>query len=111
DNLVAPVNCALSQVVYGLNRIGVWLGDTVVIQGAGGLGINAIAVARDMGAGRIIAIDGVAERLALAREFGADATINLRDLPDPADRVARVKELTGGGGAAVCVVGGRAARA
>jgi threonine dehydrogenase-like Zn-dependent dehydrogenase len=103
DDLVAPVNCALSQVVYGLNRIGVWLGDTVVVQGAGGLGINAIAVARDMGAGRIIAIDGVAERLALARAFGADATINLRDLPDPANRVARVKELTGGVGADVCV--------
>src|SRR5205807_1264285 len=41
DELVAPVNCALSQVVYGLQQIGVWLGDTVVVQGAGGLGIYA----------------------------------------------------------------------
>jgi len=97
DELVAPVNCALSQVIYGLNRIGIWLGDTVVIQGAGGLGINAIAVARDMGAGIIIAVDGIPERLELARAFGADATINMRELPTRADRVARVKELTGGG--------------
>jgi L-iditol 2-dehydrogenase len=103
DDLVAPVNCALSQVIYGLNRIGVWLGDTVVIQGAGGLGINAAAVARDMGAGRIIVVDGVPERLALARAFGADATIDLRELPNRSDRVARVKELTGGVGADVCV--------
>lgn len=103
DDLVAPVNCALAQVIYGLNRIGVWLGDTVVIQGAGGLGINAIAVARDMGAGRVIAVDGVAERLELARAFGADATINIREIPNRADRVARVKELTGGVGADVCV--------
>ncbi|MGH2457557.1 MAG: zinc-binding dehydrogenase, partial [Chloroflexota bacterium] len=103
DDLVAPVNCALSQVIYGLNRIGVWLGDTVVIQGAGGLGINAIAVARDMGAGRVIVVDGVPERLELARAFGADATIDLRELPNRADRVARVKDLTGGVGADVCV--------
>jgi threonine dehydrogenase-like Zn-dependent dehydrogenase len=103
DDLVAPVNCALSQVIYGLNRIGVWLGDTVVIQGAGGLGINAVAIARDMGAGQVIVVDGVPERLELARAFGADATINLRELPNRADRVARVKELTGGVGADVCV--------
>jgi threonine dehydrogenase-like Zn-dependent dehydrogenase len=103
DELVAPVNCALAQVIYGLNRIGIWLGDTVVIQGAGGLGINAIAVAKDMGAGKVIAVDGVAERLELARAFGADATINIRELPNKADRVARVKELTGGVGADVCV--------
>src|SRR5205807_1721947 len=39
DELVAPVNCALSQVVYGLQQIGVWLGDTVVVQVAGIAGI------------------------------------------------------------------------
>lgn len=103
DELVAPVNCALSQVIYGLNRISVWLGDSVVIQGAGGLGIYAVAVARDMGAGRIIAIDGVKERLELARAFGADDTIDIREIPNRADRVSRVKELTSGVGADVCV--------
>jgi threonine dehydrogenase-like Zn-dependent dehydrogenase len=103
DDLVAPVNCALSQVIYGLNRIGVWLGDTVVIQGAGGLGINAIAVAKDMGAGQIIAVDAVPERLELARAFGADATIDLRELPSRTDRVARVRELTGGTGVDLCI--------
>lgn len=103
DDLVAPVNCALSQVVYGLNQVGVWLGDTVVIQGAGALGIYACAVAKDMGAGRVVAIDAISERLELARAFGADVTLNLREVATKEARVARVKELTRGAGADLCV--------
>jgi L-iditol 2-dehydrogenase len=103
DELVAPVNCALSQVVYGLHQIGVWLGDTVVIQGAGGLGIYACGVAKDMGAGRVVAIDAIPERLALARRFGADEVIDFKALSTKEARVQRVKELTGGAGADVVV--------
>ena len=103
DELVAPVNCALSQVVYGLHQIGVWLGDTVVIQGAGGLGIYACGVAKDMGAGRVVVIDAIPERLALARQFGADEVIDFKETPAKAARVQRVKELTGGTGADVVV--------
>jgi L-iditol 2-dehydrogenase len=103
DELVAPVNCAVSQVVYGLNQIGVWLGDTVVIQGAGGLGIYACGVAKDMGAGRVVAVDAIPERLELAREFGADETIDLRELPTKEARVQRVTDLTNGVGTDVCV--------
>src|SRR5437870_8439672 len=109
DQLVAPVNCALSQVVYGLHLIGLWLGDTVVIQGAGGLGIYACAVAKDMGAGRVIVIDAIPERLELARRFGADEVIDFKQIPEKADRVRRVRELTGGVGADV--VGGGAGMA
>jgi D-arabinose 1-dehydrogenase-like Zn-dependent alcohol dehydrogenase len=103
DELVAPVSCALSQVVYGLHKIGIWLGDTVVIQGAGGLGLYAVAVARDMGAGQVISIDTIPSRLELARAFGADHTINIREVPHRAERVALVREWTGGTGADVCV--------
>jgi threonine dehydrogenase-like Zn-dependent dehydrogenase len=103
DELVAPINCALSQVVYGLNQIGIWLGDTVVIQGAGALGVYACAVARDMGAGRVIVIDAIPERLDLARAFGADETLSLADLRTREERVARVRELTLGVGADVAV--------
>lgn len=101
DDLVAPVNCALSQVIYGLSQAGVRFGDTVVIQGAGGLGLNAIAVAREMGAGRIIAIDSVPARLKLAKEFGADDTIDLNQAASADQRIERVMELTGKRGADV----------
>jgi len=103
DELVAPVNCALAQVVYGLNQIGVWLGDTVVIQGAGGLGIYACGVAKEMGAGRVVAIDSIPERLELARQFGADELIDLKKTPTREARVQRIKDLTEGAGADVCV--------
>jgi L-iditol 2-dehydrogenase len=103
DALVAPVNCALAQVVYGLHQVRVWLGDTVVVQGAGGLGLYAVAVARDMGAGRVVAIDGVPERLQLARAFGADAVIDIREVAGQEERVTAARELTGGQGADLCV--------
>ncbi len=101
DELAAPVNCALTTVMLALQSGGVTLGDTVVIQGAGGLGINAIAVAKEMGAGQVIVIDKIEERLKLARAFGADHTISLNDYPEPRDRVRRVRELTAGRGAEV----------
>ena len=66
----------------------------VAIQGAGGLGVYACAVAREMGAARIIVIDGVEERLALAKDFGADEIVDMRECPTPAARIERVLELT-----------------
>jgi threonine dehydrogenase-like Zn-dependent dehydrogenase len=101
DELVAPVNCALSQVIFGLGRAGLRFGDSVVIQGAGGLGIQAAAVAKDMGATTVVVIDQLAGRLQLARAFGADHTINLKDVTDRRERVNLVRKWTGGVGADV----------
>lgn len=101
DEMVTPVNCALSEVIYALQKSGLRMGDTLVIQGAGGLGVNATAVARTMGAGAIVVIDGVAERLKLAQECGADTVINIDEASTPQDRIARVMALTGGRGADV----------
>jgi L-iditol 2-dehydrogenase len=98
DAVVAPINCALAQVIQALDSGGFRQGDSIVVQGAGGLGLNMIAAARDMGAGLIIAVDGIPGRLKLARDFGADYTVDLRECPTPADRVARVRELTNGQG-------------
>ena len=84
-------------------RIGAFrVGDTVVIQGSGPIGVLAIAAAQEMGAGRVIAVGGAEEpRLALCRRFGAEATIDIDDLPDAADRIAAVREAVGGFGADV----------
>ena len=101
DSMVAPANCALSQVIYGLEKVGLSFGDSVVIQGAGGLGINATAVAKEMGAEKVIVIDGVSERLELAKAFGADELIDMREFKTPQERVRRVRELTEGWGADV----------
>lgn len=98
DAVVAPVNCALSQVTYGLRQVDLKLGETVLIQGAGGLGINAVAVAKTMGASQVIVIDGVPERLELARAFGADQTINLQEVLEERARVSLVRRWTGGHG-------------
>jgi threonine dehydrogenase-like Zn-dependent dehydrogenase len=107
DELVAPVNCALSQVIFGLHKAGFRFGDTLVIQGAGGLGVQAAAVARDMGASTVIVIDRIEGRLALARAFGADHSINIGDVTERKDRVGLVRKLTGGAGAdVVCDVVG-----
>src|SRR5947207_13555616 len=74
-----PYTTLFRSVLYGLRRAGLRAGYSVVIQGAGGLGINAVAVARDMGADRIIVIDRLAERLELARPFGEIGRASCRE--------------------------------
>jgi threonine dehydrogenase-like Zn-dependent dehydrogenase len=101
DPMVSPVNCALSQVIFGLSKAGLRFGDSVVIQGAGGLGVQAAAVARDMGAATVIVVDRIAGRLELARSFGADHTIDLTEIPDAKERINLVRRWTGGAGAHV----------
>jgi D-arabinose 1-dehydrogenase-like Zn-dependent alcohol dehydrogenase len=103
DEVATPVNCALSQVTYGLQKAGMRYGDTIVVQGAGGLGLNAIAVAKEMGADAVIAIDGLPSRLELAKRFGADEVIDITQLANPAERIAKVKGLTGGRGGDIVV--------
>lgn len=103
DELAGPANCALAQVIYALEKAHVGIGDHVVVQGAGGVGINAIAVARTLGVEQIIVLDGIEERLQLARRFGADQVIHLQEFPTPQDRIRRVKQLTDGWGADVVV--------
>ena len=99
DEAVAGVNCAAAQVVYGLHQAGVRMGDSVVVQGAGGLGLNAVAAAKEMGAGIVISIDGQPNRLELASRCGSDYTIDINEYMTSDSRVERVKELTEGRGA------------
>jgi threonine dehydrogenase-like Zn-dependent dehydrogenase len=102
ETAAAAANCALSQVLHGLDKVDLGLDETVVIQGAGGLGLNATAVATEIGAETIV-VDGVADRLDRASEFGADHTIDLTDYETVAARRARVEALTDGLGADVAV--------
>ena len=103
DEVLGPVNCAMGTVTQGLNVAGTREKHYVVIQGTGGLGLAAIAMAKDMGADRVIVLDRLENRLRLAEEFGADHTINIEEFNTPETRVARVRELTRGRGADVGV--------
>ena len=101
DEAAVYVNCAASTVAYALHKAVFPLGSTIVIQGAGGLGLSAASMAKEMGANRIIVIDKNTERLKMSRSFGADHTIDHNQYPEPQARIERVKQLTGGGGSNV----------
>lgn len=69
-------------------------GETLLVLGAaGGVGLTAVELGKLLGA-RVIAAASTEDKLALARTYGADETINYTDQ----DLRARVKELTGGAG-------------
>jgi threonine dehydrogenase-like Zn-dependent dehydrogenase len=86
-------------VRWALQYGGVHLGSSVLVLGAGQRGLAAILASKYVGAGLIIAtgLARDAKKLELAREFGADYTINVEE----EDTVERVRELTGGDGADV----------
>ena len=74
-------------------------GDIVAIWGAGPVGLFAVQCAKIMGAGRIIVIDTVPERIALAKKFGATDVIDFEK-----EKVfERIKEISHGEGAD-CVI-------
>jgi L-iditol 2-dehydrogenase len=98
----SAASCALRTVVGAFERLGTlepW--QTVVIQGAGPLGLFATAVAKRAGAQRIIVIGDPASRLEVAREWGATDTVSVAEHPTPGDRVEAVRALTGSAGAEV----------
>ncbi|MCL4423085.1 MAG: zinc-binding dehydrogenase [Actinobacteria bacterium] len=107
--IAAGANCALSQVIQGFHEVGLRSDEIVVVQGCGGLGLYAIAVAKSWGASYVIAIDRSQARCDLARAFGADSVIDAGSVQDPKERTKEVMELTSGwGGDVVVEVVGRA---
>ena len=84
----------LTSCIRAFNRAtragGFKWGDTVVIQGSGPIGILAVAAAQEMGAGRVICV-GAPEtpRLALARRFGAETTVNIEEFKTADERIGR----------------------
>jgi len=99
---VAALGCALPTVLRGFDRCGaVRIGDSVVVQGAGPVGLSATLVAREAGAREIIVIDGVADRLRVAAQLGATATILLSEHPE--DRRRQIYDRTGPNGPDIVV--------
>lgn len=76
--------------VEGLMRAGFRLGDSVLVQGTGTVGLLAIATAALGGASTIATIGGPARRLEIARELGAAVKIDIGEMRDPDERRAAV---------------------
>src|ERR1700690_658042 len=77
----------------------VGLGDSVAVFGCGGVGCAAVAGSVLAGASQVIAVDLDAKKLELALRFGATHTVNAAE----GDPVEKVRDLTGGNGADVCI--------
>ena len=110
DEVAVPANCALSTVINAMEMIRFQSGETVLIQGAGMLGLNLVALCKEAGASKIIVTDADADRLAFAARFGANACFNVADC-NQEELNSAIRNLTGGYGVDVAfeVCGNRAA--
>jgi NADPH:quinone reductase-like Zn-dependent oxidoreductase len=95
DEEAATLPCAAVTAWSALvTEGGITAGDTVLVQGTGGVSLFALQLAKLLGA-RVVATSSRDEKLARVRAMGADETINYREVPAWG---ARAKELTGGAG-------------
>ena len=88
--LTEPLSCA----IHATRTLGIYLGEDVVVLGAGVMGLMNVIAAKKRGA-RVIVSETDPHRLEMARRMGADELIDAT----ATDPVGRVKELTGGRGA------------
>lgn len=84
----------MSTGFAGAESANIRIGDSVAIFAQGPIGLCATAGARLRGASMIIVVDGIEERLTVARQLGADITLNFREV----DVVSEILKLTGGRG-------------
>ena len=90
----ALIGCGVTTGVGAvINTAKVRPGETVAVIGCGGIGLNAIQAAALVGAGRVIAIDRMPSKLALAQSFGATDVVDA----STTDPVLAVLEMTAGG--------------
>jgi L-iditol 2-dehydrogenase len=94
--------CGMPTAVHAIERAAITLGDTVVVQGSGPVGLSTAILAQLSGATQVIVIGGPALRLAEARRIGADVTLDIAELSS-AERLQRVLDLTAGRGADVTI--------
>lgn len=93
--LVEPLACA----IHAVERAGVQLGDTVVLAGAGPIGLLMLQVLKLKNPGTIVVTDAKPERLAVASDLGADITIDVTS----DDVVKTIQDLTDGYGCDVFI--------
>jgi 2-desacetyl-2-hydroxyethyl bacteriochlorophyllide A dehydrogenase len=85
------LGCAVSTTYHALKRGRIRAGDTVVIFGVGGLGAQAIQLAKIFNAKKVVAVDVSDEKLKLAEKLGVDEIVNAT-VEDPARRIETMTE-------------------
>jgi propanol-preferring alcohol dehydrogenase len=85
------LGCAVSTTYHALKRGRIRAGDTVVIYGVGGLGMQAIQLAKVFNSKKVVAIDISDDKLKLAERVGADEIVNAA-VEDPAERIETMTE-------------------
>ncbi|MDH5450394.1 MAG: zinc-binding dehydrogenase [Candidatus Bathyarchaeota archaeon] len=95
----AAITEPLACVLHGIEKAHITLGDTVAIIGAGPIGLLHLQLAKKMGARKVAISDFVDKRLQVAKELGADKTVNAKS----EDPVKGVAEFTDGYGADVVI--------
>jgi len=93
DEMASLALCALGPSFGALEAMGVDAFDTVLITGAGPVGLGAVVNARYRGA-RVILVESIPYRVERARQLGADVVLDPRD----EGTLTRIMELTGGVG-------------
>lgn len=101
DPVACPANCATATVAAALRVGALNPGDSVLIQGAGMLGLTAAAMASSRGAQQVIVCDVDAARVERAARFGATQT--LRVGKDERELIEMVREMTEGRGVDLAV--------
>ncbi|HGJ8973815.1 TPA: NAD(P)-dependent alcohol dehydrogenase [Pseudomonas aeruginosa] len=91
---LAPLGCGIQTGAGAiLNTLRPRPGSSLVVFGAGGVGLSALMAAKIAGCGKLIVVDKVASRLELALELGATHVIDAAQSDVP----AAIREITGGG--------------
>jgi alcohol dehydrogenase len=76
DEEATPLNCGVATMIAVTEAANIRIGQTVVVQGLGLLGLYGAAIAKARGARFVIGLDSVAERRALATRFGVDLALD-----------------------------------
>ena len=80
DEEATPINCGVATVVCVTEKAQIEMGDAVVVQGLGLLGLYAAAICKSRGARMVIGVDKVAARRDLAAKFGVDHVFDSDDI-------------------------------
>lgn len=103
--------CGLATALHAVEQSGIRFGDTVLVQGSGPVGLNALLLSRLKGATRLLMIGGGAdERREMAQTLGADLWLDVFETT-PQEREHAVRDATMGRGADVVIEASGAASA